>query len=153
MDQELKQRFAAAWDKHRELQADLRNLLDVDPDSLNDWAKEHVEQRSKELNAIAELLNQENEAGLFMFECWLGERHKHGNTLIDLFKKKDAIRFYREWMANRGGKLDEEQPYVDHAYIKQIDAKLQKFIKYRYWTFGDEKYPDEEGYVAPEDED
>ena len=154
MDQELKERFAAAWDKHRELQADLQNLLDIDPDSLNDWAKEHVEQRSKELASVASLLNAENEAGLFMFECWLNQRSKHAETLRELFLKQDIIRSYREWMVWRGGsKLDESDKWVDLAYMKQADAKFQKFIRYGYWTFGDEKYPDEEGYVAPPDDE
>jgi len=154
MDQELKERFAAAWDKHRELQDGLNTVKEVNPEHLNDWAKNFIAERSKEVNAIAELLNQENEAGLVMVEAWLAARKRHAETLHELFMAQDNLRFYREWMAWRGGvKLDESDQWVDHAYIKQIDAKFQKFIKYRYWTFGDEKYPDEEGYVAPEDED
>lgn len=145
---DLQERFAAAWLKHKELTEDLQQLLVIDSNSLNDWAREHVAQRSTILQAIAVLLNQQNEAGLVMLESWLEERKRHGNIILQLAKANDAVRFYREWMANRGGKLDPDTPYIDHAYIRQLDAKFQKFIKYRYWTFGDEKYPDEEGYVA-----
>lgn len=137
---------------HRELTDDLQHLLNIDPDNLRGWAKEHVEQRTKELNAIAVLLNQQNEAGLVMLEAWSEGRSKHVATILELAKANDAIRFYREWMANRGGKLDPATPHIDLAYIRQIDQKFQKFIKYRYWTFGDEKYPDEEGYIPDPEE-
>lgn len=133
----LEERFEKAWEKHRELSDELKTFNSYG--HKDEWSQRFVDERSAVLEATAQLLNKNSEAGLVMFENWLLERKQHHYTLMEFTKAQYAVHYYREWMAGRGGKLSNLEGDIDFQYVEQIETKFKNFIKDGYWTWPGEE--------------
>lgn len=133
----VKERFEKAWETHRQLVDELERYKSYGS-VYNEWQEAHITERTKILNAVADLLNQESEAGLVMFEEWLGKRKESLYMLQEIHRANEAVRYYREWMAGRGGKLYGSWPDLDIDYVNQIEEKFKAFIKNGYWDWPDD---------------
>lgn len=114
----LQRRLELNWETHKRLANKLAKFIaEHSPliEGTSNWV--HVQAETKLLDAMASLLNKENEAGVYLIEEMLIWRE----TSNFFSKYIDKLYAYRDWIEQKVSPVEYPVEDIDAEYRKRLD--------------------------------